>query len=131
MIAIDTSALVAIALNEPEAARFSDVIARHPTAILIGAPSLVKLHLVMNGRLGAAAARRVVKDSLPAEATVVAFDAEHAAAAQDAFDRYGKGRHPAALNFGDCMAYAIARVAGCPLLYKGEDFARTDIRAAA
>ena len=63
-------------------------------------------------------------------AEIVDFTAAHVDAATDAFLRYGKGRHPAALNYGDCMAYAIARVAGCPLLYKGEDFARTDVRRA-
>ncbi len=66
-----------------------------------------------------------------AELTVVAFDAEQASIARTAFRRFGKGRHAAGLNFGDCAAYALARGSGEPLLYKGDDFARTDIPAAA
>lgn len=61
---------------------------------------------------------------------LVPFDERHLAAAADAFARFGKGLHPARLNFGDCMAYAVAKVAACPLLYKGDDFARTDIAPA-
>lgn len=97
--------------------------------VLIGSPTLLEARIVASGK----AAR------LPADldqllfdigAEIVDFAAAHVDAATDAFLRFGKGRHPAGLNYGDCMAYAVARVAGCPLLYKGEDFARTDVRAA-
>ena len=63
-------------------------------------------------------------------AEVVAFHEQHLEAATTAFLRFGRGRHPAALNFGDCMSYAVASVAGMPLLFTGEDFARTDIARA-
>ncbi len=61
---------------------------------------------------------------------IVPFEAAHARAAREAFDRFGRGRHPAALNFGDCLTYATARVAGMPLLFVGDDFARTDLEPA-
>ena len=128
MIAVDTSALIAILKGEPEAAALARAIDR-ADRILFGAPSLLEARIV-------ARQQRPPVDDLLDEllldigAEIVDFTAAHVDAATDAFLRYGKGRHPAALNYGDCMAYAIARVAGCPLLYKGEDFARTDIRSA-
>ena len=130
MIAIDTSAIVAIALGEPESARFT---ARIEAArqILVGVPTQLEARMVLTGRGGAAAAAATLA-ALFADPKVfsVDFAAAHLAAATDAFDRYGKGQHRASLNYGDCMAYAVAKVAGCPLLFKGEDFARTDIRSA-
>ncbi len=63
------------------------------------------------------------------EVEVIPFTAEHYEVAVDAFERFGKGRHPAALNFGDCLTYAVARLSGLPLLYTGDDFARTDLTA--
>lgn len=128
MIAVDTSALIAILKGEPEAAALARAIDR-ADRILFGAPSLLEARIV-------ARQQRPPVDDLLDEllldigAEIVDFTAAHVDAATDAFLRYGKGRHPAALNYGDCMAYAIARVAGCPLLYKGEDFARTDVRRA-
>jgi ribonuclease VapC len=65
------------------------------------------------------------------EVEVIPFTAEHYEVAVDAFERFGKGRHPAALNFGDCLTYAVARLSGLPLLFTGEDFARTDLRPSA
>ncbi|NJR79125.1 type II toxin-antitoxin system VapC family toxin [Sphingomonas corticis] len=128
MIAVDTSALIAILKGEPEAAALARAIDR-ADRILFGAPSLLEARIV-------ARQQRPPVDDLLDEllldigAEIVDFTAAHVDAATDAFLSYGKGRHPAALNYGDCMAYAIARVAGCPLLYKGEDFARTDVRRA-
>lgn len=128
MIALDTSAIVAVLRNEPDAARFLDAMASSPRR-LIGRATELELHVVMQAKAG-----REPVDALIARflQTVerVDFGEAHLAAATAAFDRFGKGRHPASLNYGDCMAYATARVAGCPLLYKGEDFARTDIRSA-
>lgn len=128
MIALDTSAIIAILRHEPDAERFIEAIASAPRR-LIGRPTEVELHIVMQAKAG-----REPIDALIARflQTVerVDFGEAHLAAATAAFDRFGKGRHPASLNYGDCMAYAVARVAGCPLLYKGEDFARTDIRSA-
>ena len=128
MIAIDTSALVAILYHEPEAGRFLDVARSRRT--LIGYPTLLELRMVTSGRSSSVPPQRALGLIELLDCEPVAFDAEHLRAAERAFDRFGKGRHPASLNFGDCMAYAVAAVAGCPLLFKGDDFARTDIRSA-
>jgi len=128
VIALDTSAIVAILRNEQGAERFAEAMgsASHR---LIGRPTEIELHIVMQGRAGAEPVDALIAKFLRTVERVD-FDGHHVAAATAAFDRFGKGRHPASLNYGDCMAYAVARVAGCPLLYKGEDFARTDIRSA-
>ena len=128
MIALDSSALIAILLHEPDTDALVDAIER-TDHLLIGAPTLLECRIV------AAAKSPRLPDDLHElidgiRPETVDFTARHLDAASEAFERFGKGRHPAALNFGDCMAYAIARVAQCPLLYKGEDFARTDIRSA-
>ncbi|MEH3157873.1 MAG: type II toxin-antitoxin system VapC family toxin [Sphingomonas taxi] len=128
MIAIDTSAIVAVLRGEPEAERFAEIMASE-VRLLIGCPTELELHIVTRAKAGSAAADTSIATILRTVERV-AFDDAHLAAATAAFDRFGKGRHPASLNYGDCMAYAVARVAGCPLLYKGEDFARTDIRSA-
>jgi len=128
VIALDSSAIVAIALREPEADKFLDVIALRQA--IVGAPTLVETHLVLSRRTHAFEGflGRFVS---PPVVSVVAFTPEMYAVAVDAFDRYGKGRgHRAQLNFGDCLAYAVAKVQNVPLLYKGADFARTDIRPA-
>jgi ribonuclease VapC len=128
VIALDSSALIAILLHEPEADMLVDAIER-ADRLLIGAPTLLECRIVaavksprLPGDL------RELIDGIRPE--TIDFTARHLEAATDAFERFGKGRHSAALNFGDCMAYAVARVAGCPLLYKGQDFAWTDIRSA-
>ncbi|MDP1027919.1 type II toxin-antitoxin system VapC family toxin [Sphingomonas sp. KR1UV-12] len=129
MIAVDTSALMAILLEEPQAEAILFAIST-AGKVLIGQPTLVELHLVASGRSRPSMAEDAAGLMVGGPFVPVDFTATHLAAATDAFDRYGKGRHPASLNYGDCMAYAVAKVAGCPLLYKGEDFARTDIRSA-
>jgi ribonuclease VapC len=128
VIAVDTSAIVAIALAEPEARSFGELIASEEC--VVGWPTVFECHQVL-----ADVPRRrgleVLDKILEAPGMkVVAFDQRVFAGAREAFDRFGRGRHPARLNFGDCMAYAVARVHDVPLLYKGDDFARTDIRAA-
>lgn len=130
MIALDTSTLVAIVAEEPDADIFKDAMGR-ADGLLIGVPTVLELRMVLAGRVGPERADAMI-DAVLGDAIIrrVDFDQKHLAAAIRAFDRYGKGRHPASLNFGDCMAYAVARVAGCPLLYKGEDFVQTDIRSA-
>ncbi len=128
MIAVDTSAIIAIALAEPEAEGFDRIVSTEPF-IIIGVPTLLEARMMLAGRFGPIAADKAMA-MLVEGWQVIAFTTDHLAAATDAFDRFGKGRHAARLNYGDCMAYAVAQVAGCPLLYKG-DFARTDIVAAA
>ncbi len=130
MIALDTSAIVAIALAEAEAPTMSARMSV-ASAIIIGTPTRLEAHMVLTGRVGPIAAQRALALILDnPQIRVVDFGAAHLTAATGAFDRFGKGRHPASLNFGDCMSYAVAAVAGCPLLYKGQDFALTDIRSA-
>jgi ribonuclease VapC len=126
MIAIDTSVIVAMALQEPEAGSFQTLLGRQPA--VIGWPTLLEARMVLTGK-GFANAAAIVDQlaSLP-NVTPIAFEEKHYRAAEIAFDRFGKGRHPAALNMGDCFSYAVAQVARVPLLFKGSDFGRTDLK---
>ncbi len=128
MIAVDTSALVAIVLGEPDAETLLAVLQGEPC--IMGAPTMLEATIVVEARQGPDAARDLALLVDGAIGEVVPFGVEHAASAARAWRRFGKGRHPAGLNFGDCLAYAVADVAGVPLLFKGEDFAATDLRAA-
>ena len=123
---IDTSAIVAIALNEREAAEFERRIADDPVR-LISAATALEVTIVLETRLGDAAGRELDLWLHKVRAEVVPVDAEQTDAARRAWRRYGRGRDPAALNFGDCFSYALALTRGEPLLFKGDDFARTDI----
>ena len=126
---IDTSAILAIALNEPEAAAFEQRIADDPVR-LISAATLLEAAMVLETRLGEAGGSELDLWIFKAGVEVVAVDADHADQARRAWRRYGKGRHAAGLNYGDCFSYALAMISGEPLLYKGNDFSQTDIRAA-
>ncbi|MBV9065847.1 MAG: type II toxin-antitoxin system VapC family toxin [Methylobacteriaceae bacterium] len=125
MIAIDASALICIALKEPEAQRFAHLISEYDC--LLGGPTLLEAHLVLRGR--GANSPILVLDTIAARPNVqlVSFTQRHSEIAREAFDRFGRGRHPAGLNFGDCMSYAVAKHDGARLLFKGNDFTRTDI----
>ena len=126
---IDSSALVALHLKEPGWETILDKIARAEIAV-ISAPALLESAIVLSARTGQDA-RAMLRASLQRLGIqVVPFTEEHYDAAIDAFLRFGKGRHPASLNFGDCMAYAAFAVSGLPLLYTGDDFLQTDIEAA-
>lgn len=133
MIAIDTSALIAIFRLEPEADAFLKAIVAARTRY-ISAMSVLETSMVMIGRTpGTAAANAFAPlDDFILEAgiAVAPFDGPQAWLARDAFLRYGKGRHKAALNMGDCVSYALAMARGAPLLFKGEDFPYTDVRIA-
>ncbi|HUY47653.1 MAG TPA: type II toxin-antitoxin system VapC family toxin [Streptosporangiaceae bacterium] len=124
---VDASALLAVAFGEPEAGRFADVITREPGA-LMAAPSWVEAAITIARRGGAVALLDRLADELGI--TLRPFTPEHARAALSAFAAFGKGRHGAALNYGDCMTYAFARCEGQPLLFKGNDFTQTDIEPA-
>jgi ribonuclease VapC len=124
---IDTSAILAVALNEPEAANFEEQIADDPVR-LISAATVLEATIVIETRLGDAGGRELDLWLLKVGAEVVPVDAEQTDAARRAWRRYGKGRHAAALNYGDCFSYALAVIRNEPLLFKGEDFARTDIK---
>ena len=123
---IDTSALVAIFLAEPERRRFLDLIIATETR-LISAANALETGIVLEARRGEAAGREFDLLLVRANIQVVPVDGEQVEIARSAWRKYGKGRHPAALNFGDCFAYALAMSAGEPLLAKGSDFAATDI----
>ena len=124
---IDTSAIVAIALDEPDAAEFEQQIADDPVR-LISAATLLEVAIVLETRLGEAGGREFDLWLLKIGADIVAVDAEQIEAARRAWRRYGKGRRAAGLNYGDCFSYALAVTRGEPLLFKGDDFARTDVR---
>ena len=123
---LDSSALVAIVLDEPERAALlakmdrSDVIA-------VGAHTLAETGIVISARSGADATDVLATLLAAADVVVVEFGPDHWTEAIAAWWRFGKGRHPASLDFGDCLAYATARVTGLPLLAKGDDFPKTDI----
>jgi ribonuclease VapC len=125
---LDTSAVVAMLLGEAEAERFASVAdaAEHRA---ISAASLLEASIVADNRSAVAAAEF---DRLIArlDVEIVPFTAEQARLARAAHARFGKGRHPAGLNLGDCFAYALAAERGEALLFKGENFARTDVKAA-
>lgn len=125
MIGVDTSALVAVVLGEPDAESFLQVL--HGRPAMVGATTLVEASIVVEARQGPDATRDL--DLLVAGAIdeVVPFDSAHAAAAREAWRRFGRGRHPAGLNLGDCLVYASARLRDVPLLFKGDDFAKTDL----
>ena len=127
MIVLDTSAVMAILLGEDEAAVFRNRIEAAGGAML-SAATAVEIAAV-SGRDDAlfSAAQAFLNEPFVA---IAAMDADQAAIATDAYRRYGKGRHPAGLNLGDVFAYALARERGLPLLFKGADFARTDIEPA-
>jgi len=123
---IDTSALVAIFSNEPERRVFIDAI-EAADARRISAASWVEVSIVMEVRHGAEGLRDLDLFLERANVEVVGIDRDQARAARYAFSRYGKGRHRAALNFGDCFAYALAKTFAEPLLCKGADFMHTDL----
>jgi ribonuclease VapC len=123
---IDTSAVVAIALNESDAAEFELQIADDPVR-LISTATVLEATIVLETRLGEAGGREFDLWLLKVGAEVVPVDVEQIDAARRAWRRYGKGRHAAGLNYGDCFSYALALTRGEPLLYKGEDFAKTDV----
>jgi ribonuclease VapC len=123
---IDTSALLAILFDEPERRAFSEAIEAAERRIISSA-SLVETSMILESRHGAEGVRELDRLLTVANVEVIAVDRDQALAAREAFRTYGKGRHPAGLNFGDCFAYALARVTGEPLLFKGTDFAATDV----
>jgi len=126
---IDTSALVAILLDEPERRAFNEKIEADPRR-LVSAVTFVETALVIEARVGEAGGRELDLFLHRANVEMAPVDADQAEIARRAFRRYGRGRHPAGLNFGDCFAYALVKTTGEPLLFKGDDFGRTDIVAA-
>lgn len=126
---VDTSAIVAILPRESDAALFDRALAEAPLRV-VSAVTRVELSFVMEGRkrdIGRADLERLLRE-VPIE--IAAVTPSHAELAIEAFRRFGKGRHRAALNIGDCFSYALAMAMDLPLLFKGDDFIHTDIRSA-
>ncbi len=126
---LDTSAVVAILFDEPERRAFTEAIEAEPRR-LISAASVLESALLVEARRGEMGGRELDLFIHRAGISTVPVDADQVEIARRAWRRYGKGRHRAALDFGDCFAYALAAASGEALLFKGEDFARTDLVAA-
>ena len=126
---VDSSALISILLKEPEHQLLFDKAAKAEWTI-VGAPAAVETVMVLSGRSDRDPRLLLASLLRAIGAEIVPFEEEHYEAAVSAFLRYGKGRHPARLNFGDCMSYALAVVSGLPLLYTGDDFSKTDVQQA-
>ena len=126
---LDSSAVLAVLLREAGHELLEEKM--EDAAVLgIGAPTLVETGIVTLRAFDLHGQALVSQFMERWKVVVTPFDDRHRRVAMDAFIRYGKGRHPAALNFGDCLTYAAARVAGAPLLFVGDDFAKTDIPVA-
>jgi ribonuclease VapC len=123
---IDTSALAAIFFHEPERDAFRDAIVT-ANSRLISAATVLEAGMAIEGRRGGGAGREFDLFIVRAQIQIVPIDAELADLARSAWRKYGKGRHPAGLNFGDCFSYALAKSSGEPLLARGSDFAHTDV----
>jgi ribonuclease VapC len=123
---IDSSALIAILQNEPEAPVFLRAIVLDKTRLL-SAANLVETGIVVHARRGDKGGDELDRLLAKYKIEIADLNEEQAQMARRAFRKYGKGHHPAKLNFGDCIAYALARDTGEPLLFKGTDFAKTDI----
>lgn len=126
---IDTSVIVAIALNEPDAGKLEVRIADDPVR-LISAATVLEATIVLETRFGDSGGREFDLWLLKVGAEIVPVDIDQVDAARRAWRRYGRGRHAAALNYGDCFSYALAMTRGEPLLFKGDDFAITDVNRA-
>ena len=127
---LDTSALIAIFYGEAEAARYTQLI-RDADRCLMSAATFVELSIVLEAQQGADAVRQSEMFVRRAGIILEPFTVEQAYLARQAFHDFGKGRHAAGLNLGDCFAYALAKSLGEPLLFKGDDFRKTDVLSAA
>lgn len=126
---LDSSAIVAVLLRQRDHEPLVERLAA-ADVIGVGAPTLGETGIVLGARLGATGKSLLARFVEESGSLVIPFGDEHWRVAVDAFLRFGKGRHPAALNFGDCLTYATAQIAQRPLLCVGDDFARTDIELA-
>ena len=126
---VDSSAVVAVLKREPLQEEMATKLA-NADVVAIGAPTLFETDMVTIGALGRRGRGLIAQFLENFEVEIIPFQESHWQVAAEAFMRFGKGRHPAALNYGDCMTYATAKVAGEPLLYIGNDFAQTDIESA-
>jgi ribonuclease VapC len=126
---IDTSATLAILFDEPERRMFNEKIESDATR-LMSAASYLEAAIIIDDRRGSEGERDLRLFIAEAEIEIIAVTVEQAEVAREAYRQFGRGNHPAGLKFGDCFAYALARVASEPLLFKGNDFSKTDLAAA-
>jgi ribonuclease VapC len=124
---LDTSAILAVLFDEPERRAFTQAIEAAEER-LFSAASFVETSMILESRHGAEGVRALDRLLAAANIEIVAVDLLQATAAREAFRQFGKGRHPAGLNFGDCCSYALAKCRAEPLLFKGSDFSRTDVQ---
>lgn len=124
---LDTSSILAVLLEEAEASIFAEMISKDQKRLL-SAGTALELMIVIEARKGEAGGRELDLLLHRAKIDIVPFDNEQAEIARQAWRQYGKSKHPAGLNFGDCFAYALAKFSGEPLLYKGNDFSQTDVQ---
>jgi ribonuclease VapC len=127
---VDSSAMVAMLLEEPEGHHF-DVAILRSAGCQMSSGSLLESSMILQSRKGADGVRDLELLIVRFKIEIAPFTESQARIARVAFERYGKGRHPAQLNFGDCMAYALAKETGEELLFKGTDFGKTDVAVAA
>ncbi|MFI5098725.1 MAG: type II toxin-antitoxin system VapC family toxin [Candidatus Acidiferrales bacterium] len=126
---VDTSAVLAVLLDEGEADDFTELIVKSDVCSM-SAVSFVEASIIAESNGGDGGVRQLDAFLRMAGITIEPVNEEHALAARQAYSDYGKGRHAAGLNFGDCFSYALAKVSGEPLLFKGSDFRKTDVAAA-
>jgi ribonuclease VapC len=126
---VDTSALMAIFLLEPEAERFAHAILEAPKAA-ISAANLLEASIILDARIGSQDSSELDEFVANVGLEIEPVTTDQVRIARLAYRTYGRGNHPAGLNFGDCFAYALAKTTGLPLLFKGGDFAQTDVARA-
>jgi len=126
---VDSSAVVAILLHEPSSEELLEKLSTADSTSM-GAPTAFETAMVLSIRLRRDGQSLLNDFLVESGMTIAPFSRDHLSCAVDAFLRYGKGRHSAALNFGDCLSYAVAKMAGQPLLFVGADFSKTDLTAA-
>jgi ribonuclease VapC len=129
VIVVDTSAVIALLEDEADAALYTSALVA-ADGLTMSAANVLECSLVIESRYGEVGRERLDGFLTQVEVEVAAFDAEQVMLARAAFRRFGRGRHPAQLNFGDCFAYALAKQRGASLLYKGNDFSQTDVASA-
>ncbi|MAT97104.1 MAG: hypothetical protein CL608_08180 [Anaerolineaceae bacterium] len=123
---IDSSAILALLMAEPESEQFASAIDT-ASVRLMSAANLLETSIVIEARHGLAGGNKLDELIKKAQISVEPVSLEQAEAARVAYRAFGKGRHPAGLNFGDCFAYALAKISDEPLLFKGDDFTKTDL----
>lgn len=130
MIVVDSSVLICLLREEPETPRFLPILLRETGRLKMSAANYLEAGIVIDSNRDDGLSQRLDRLIAHFEIEIVAVSRDHAKIARSAYQRFGKGHHPARLNYGDCFAYALARAEAAPLLFKGEDFPQTDVQVA-